>query len=547
MSLELQESRYLLSGGQYGTVSLTDLELHDPSDRDNEAKIAKNLWSGYAGQGQHQQQQQQQQPGGLMLSSIEWYPEDSGMFVSSLFNGALSIWDTNEMAVAYTFGLGSSILSSKIRGNESGALIAVGLGDHTVKLCDTRTGDSCLVLQGHKASVSAVDWCPAGLHQLASASLDGTMKVWDVRRGGNNPPVMTFDWLQDHTTVARYGSVFNTIDGQQSRNPSVQNVAGASRRVRQGMSSHTNGGRSQGSDGSHQWTVDRQTEQIAKAHLGGVLSMKYSPCGCFLVSAGADKRVRLWDAGSGKMMPVNYDLDVVGNSSSKLPFTMEIASFACAGDDLLCFPNGTQGDIALVPLHSATGRPIKVLRGHLGQPTSLLYRKAYHQVISAGKDGMVFLWDADIGALKQKQRRDRLNTHEQAAGRGGGAVNLELSIDINTFGELGGAGEDYWSDDDTAAAAAAAGQPAAATSSSSSASRFLPPIIRSFLDDAQAQAQRNSAANVAAANSAAAAADAATAAVEGGGGDAQKKKKKKVVVVDLRAKYGAGRYKRGRS
>ena len=46
MSLERHESRYLLSGGQYGTISLTDLETFDAHGDLSAVKVAKNLMSG---------------------------------------------------------------------------------------------------------------------------------------------------------------------------------------------------------------------------------------------------------------------------------------------------------------------------------------------------------------------------------------------------------------------------------------------------------------------------------------------------------------------
>lgn len=544
MSLEAQESRYLLCGGLYGTISLTDLESFDANVRDGGARVAKNIWVGHGSSStSHGMEGTDRSVGGLMISSLEWYPQDSGMFVSALSNGSLSIWDTNELAVAYTFKLGASILTSKIRSYESGALIAAGLSDNKIKLCDTRTGDSCLALQGHTAGVSAVDWCPSSIHQLASASLDGTMKVWDVRRGGDNPPIMSFDWLQDHTTVARYGAVFTTVDGVQSRNPAVHHASKtAGARVRQGMnnaSAHANGRRSHDADGLHQWTVDRQREKIAKAHVGGVFSMKYTPCGRFLVSAGADQRVRLWDAASGRLKPINYDLQVPGTTRTRLPYDMEIAAFSCAGDDLLLFPDGTEGNIAMVPLHSSTGTPIKILKGHLGMPSSIVYRKPYHQIISAGRDGMIFLWDADLSAAASLKAGGSSSSQ-------GGAVNLELSIDIDVMQLQSGVdGGDYWSDDESPAAAVGTGAgqarehvEAQVPSGADGARRFLPPIIRRYLDDAQERR------NAASSSSAAAAVTAAATVVGGGGQGAAIRKKLK---VDLRTKYGRGARKRPRA
>ncbi|KAJ1834374.1 ribosome biogenesis protein ytm1 [Coemansia sp. RSA 2711] len=63
-------------------------------------------------------------------------------------------------------------------------LIATGHADRAVRLWDPRTSDNTVVklrLTSHKGFVSSVAWAPSSAYMLASASHDGTIKVWDVR------------------------------------------------------------------------------------------------------------------------------------------------------------------------------------------------------------------------------------------------------------------------------------------------------------------------------------------------------------------------------
>ena len=60
----------------------------------------------------------------------------------------------------------------------------------------------------------------------------------------------------------------------------------------------------------------------------------------------------------------------------------------------------------MVPLHTNTGRAIHRLKGHMGAVTAVMYRKRYNQVISTGKDGMIFLWDASVSDALDDERME---------------------------------------------------------------------------------------------------------------------------------------------
>jgi hypothetical protein len=61
-----------------------------------------------------------------------------------------------------------------------GQRLASACLDGTVKVWDAATGKESLTLKGHAGSVYSVAFGPDG-QRLASASTDGTVKVWDAR------------------------------------------------------------------------------------------------------------------------------------------------------------------------------------------------------------------------------------------------------------------------------------------------------------------------------------------------------------------------------
>lgn len=54
-------------------------------------------------------------------------------------------------------------------------------GDNDLKVWNLTTHQCVSTLQGHKQALVKVVWLNAGL-QLASASVDGIVKVWNVSR-----------------------------------------------------------------------------------------------------------------------------------------------------------------------------------------------------------------------------------------------------------------------------------------------------------------------------------------------------------------------------
>jgi len=179
--------------------------------------------------------------------------------------------------------------------------------------------------------------------------------------------------------------------------------------------------------------------------------MRYSSCGSYVVTAGTSSsnsgvtsntrggaasahNLRLWATQSGKLLPANYD--VLGGNTYKLPYEMSIAPFNCGGDDLLLYPMGDSGDIAVVPLHASRGKPLKVLQGHLANATSILYRGNEHdQVISAGRDGMIFIWEAGgarFGSLAARAEAAGGPRHRRNHPLYGGTEHVDITLAHNS-------------------------------------------------------------------------------------------------------------------
>lgn len=75
---------------------------------------------------------------------------------------------------------------------------------------------------------------------MATGSLDGSVKIWDTRKGGARSLLASFDWRQE-----------------QDINYDV-----------------------------NKWQRDFTIDETVRAHEGGVMSMKFTACGRYLVTSG---------------------------------------------------------------------------------------------------------------------------------------------------------------------------------------------------------------------------------------------------------------------
>eukprot|EP01035_Chromulina_nebulosa_P019965 gene19965-25934_t len=218
-------------------------------------------------------------------------------------------------------------------------LVAIATNDSNIYLYDPNTGDKSHQLCGHKSEVITIDWSPSSPHQLCSGSIDGSIKFWDIRKGNHHGLLLSLDWRQDHT--------FN----HSSNGSSIKQDSNSLRHIRK---------------------INWSNDEAAKAHEEAVRNIKYTSCGSYIISSGNDKKIRLWEVSTGKLMPTNYS---IGRKSDSM--------------------QGKYGNISIIPVHTNHGEPIHTLTGHVGRVTSMTYRKKYQQVISCGKDGMIHLWECN--------------------------------------------------------------------------------------------------------------------------------------------------------
>ena len=126
-------------------------------------------------------------------------------------------------------------------------LVACATQNPTVRLVDLRSSFNTHSLAGHHGAILSVSWSPRIEHILASGATDGTIRLWDIRKSSGSLGVLN---VEDSTGIMGFDDLGR---GARSR-------------------------------------------ECGKAHQGAVNGLTWSDDGAYIVSAGHDERVRVWNS-----------------------------------------------------------------------------------------------------------------------------------------------------------------------------------------------------------------------------------------------------------
>lgn len=289
------------------------------------------------------------------ITHLSFYPFDSAAFLSSSYDHHLKLYAAETLAPSADFDLGSIVYTHALSPIASHLLVACATQNPTVRLVDLRSGSSTHSLAGHHGALLSVAWSPTIEHVLASGGVDGTARLWDIRKSSGALGVLD---MEDSTGIAGFDGM-----GRGAR------------------------GRDRG-----------------KTHRGAVNGLAWTDDGSYIVSAGHDERVRVWDIASGANTLASFGPTLKNGHLSNLPLATSPVSLSPARTELLFYPN--EKELLVFELHEGRllkrlkvpGPALAAVRSRTGERsiknriTALVWRSAVDGIYSAHSDGQIRAW-----------------------------------------------------------------------------------------------------------------------------------------------------------
>ena len=243
--------------------------------------------------------------------------------------------------------------------------------DGAVKVWDAISGQELLTLKADIFDVASVTFSADG-KWLASASQDGTVKMWDSTSG------QEMHTLKGHTDAVR--NVTFSADGKFLASGSDDQTVKV-------------------------WdTTSGQETLTLEGHTSGVTSVVFSADGKWLASASQDGTVKVWDAASGQE---THTLKTQTGAVMWVAFSPDGKRLASPGR---VFIPGMPSEVKI--WDAASGQETLTLKGHTSDITSVAFSRDGKRLASASNDQTIRMWDAATGqeTLTLKGHTDAVNS-----------------------------------------------------------------------------------------------------------------------------------------
>ena len=289
---------------------------------------------------------------------------------------ALQVWDASTFEKLWEVKKPKLQVSGSLRFSPDGRMISAATWSWKVRIWDARTGKLIHELAGHRKAVDGVAFSPDG-NLIASSGKDLTVRVWDTVTGAQ---ALKLDIPNKYST-SRTGISFSP-DGA-----ILTVVCGVT--INQWDLP----------EGRHRFEIDIYNE---RGDRGWDYYVALSRDGRWLASGSKDRRVRIWELGTGKEL-----LAFPGHDR-------KVTAIALSSDARILATGSWDRSIRL--WDTATGREILPAEGHVASVSSVSFSPDGRTIASSSDDATVRLWDVASGRQESKLRASVWNGKTRSVG-----------------------------------------------------------------------------------------------------------------------------------
>lgn len=323
---------------------------------------------------------------------------DGERLVSAGDDHVITLWDVASGQVVRTFR-GHSRTIHSIDLSPDSKLLASSAADGTIRIWELESGRSLHVIKNHEPTTgTSVAFSPDGKSVGAATRPAADLRLWDANTGAlaravkddSGAPIRVFAFAPDGKTIATSGGDGSIKLWDPSKDAPSRIIYDAhNREIITGMTFSSDGKflaciRLSG-QALELWDVATGgLVRIFRGHTRSLLSVAFAPDGLHIATSSNDTTVRIW----------NRDQEQEAQSFTEPDSVLDV-TFAPDGAFLV---TGNR-DKNLRLWDVASGRLIRVFKGHASKPRAVLVSPDGRLAASAGDDQTVRLWEVATGKL----------------------------------------------------------------------------------------------------------------------------------------------------
>jgi WD40 repeat protein/serine/threonine protein kinase len=282
------------------------------------------------------------------------FSNDGNRLVSGSWDKSLKVWDVATHQESYAIEkVHRGRVSALAFSPNSRQLASGAVTDSVIKVLDPATNRELFRLEGHRNPIIGLAYCSDG-KRLASASADGSIKIWDVHK---RQVIALPKAPLTHTLV---GIAYS---------PDGTKLASAYSDMTLKI-----------------WDAGGGSELATlRGHTGAVLSVAFSPDSKRLVTGSQDRTARVWDVEQGHLLHTYKGHNGMVRAVAFSPDGKRVASTGWGG-----------GVVKL--WNPDTGETVYTLKGHVGTVDCLAFSPDGNRLATGSLvDRTVKVWDTQTG------------------------------------------------------------------------------------------------------------------------------------------------------